>query len=212
MLTRLVWRPTLLRAAAIVLPAAVLATAIAVVPSFAGSFLTNHKAKLIYLKKGSARHKDPQEERGAPRVPAERTPSPTSPSSALGGEHGAASAPRRRWTESWLPVAACHRDRRPADDPAGPDPLGASDESAPPAPTASVPVAGLRPRRAGQHRERQLRHVSGDEGPEVHTWLKMSIVTAGIQTISAQYSGSDDPSARFKLLNWDLIVHGFPST
>ena len=68
MLSKLVHRRPLLRAAAIVLPAAVLAAVVAVVPSFAGSFLTNHKAKLIYLTKSSARH-DYLRKSNAPAAP-----------------------------------------------------------------------------------------------------------------------------------------------
>jgi hypothetical protein len=54
--------------------------------------------------------------------------------------------------------------------------------------------------------------VSGNQGPEVHTLAQTAVVTPGKHTIGAQFAGSSDPSVNFTLLNWNLIVHGVPST
>ena len=197
MLSKLAHRPPLLRAAAIVLPAAVLATLVAVVPSFAGSFLTNHTAKLIYLTKSSARH-DYLKKSSAPTPPL----SDSVASTALFNP--------RRTTE---PVAVRGSDID-IDVPqttrldltfSGASSCTASTDGVP------CPVAILvdgQPASTGN----VSFDVSGNEGPEVHTLVQTSIVTAGTHTIGAQDSGSGDPSANFKLLNWNLVVQGFPTS
>ena len=53
--------------------------------------------------------------------------------------------------------------------------------------------------------------VSG-EPSEVHTLAQTAILTPGEHAIGVQYAGSSDESVNFTLKNWNLIVHGFPST
>jgi len=197
MLSKIVQRPTLLRAAAIVLPAAVLATLVTVGPSFAGSFLTNHKAKLTYLTKRSARH-DYLRKSKAPAVPL----SDSVASTALFNPPKSAEPVAVRGSEIDLDVAQTTRLD-----------LTFSGVSSCTASTDGVPcqVAALvdgQPASTGN----VTFDVSGNQGPEVHTLVQTSIVTAGTHTISAQYSGSEDPSAKFKLLNWNLVVQAFPAS
>jgi len=197
MLSKLVHRRPLVRAAAIVLPAAVLATLFTVGPSFAGSFLTNHKAKLVFLTKKSARH-DYLRKSKAPATPLSDSvastalfrPRPsTEPVAVRGSTIDVDVAQTTRLDLTLSGVSSCT----------------ASSDGVP------CPVAILvdgQPASTGSVNF----DVSGNEGPEVHTLVQTSIVTAGPHTISAQYSGSDDPSARFKLFNWNLVVQGFPTS
>jgi hypothetical protein len=197
MLSKLVQRPALLRAAAIVLPAAVLATAVAVVPSFAGSFLTNHKAKRIYLTKKSARH-DYLKKRRAPDVPLTDSVAST----ALFGPVSSEDPVDVSGSSIELDVAETSRLA-----------LTFSGVSSCTASTDGVPcrVAVLVDGQPASTGNVDF-DVSGNQGPGVHTLVQTSIVTAGDHTISVQYAGSDDPSASFKLVNWNLVVQGLPTS
>ena len=197
MLSKFVQRPRLLRAAAIVLPAAVLATVFTVGPSFAGSFLSNHKAKLIYLTKKSARH-DYLKKSQASDPPL----SDSVASTALFGPKKSTEPVAVRGSEIEIDVPQTTRLDLTF---SGVSSCTASTDGVP------CPVATLvdgQPASTGNINF----DVSGNDGPVVHTLVQTSIVTAGTHTISAQYSGSEDASAKFTLLNWNLVVQGFPTS
>jgi hypothetical protein len=198
MLTRIVRRSSLLRVTAIVLPAAVLATAFAVGPSFAGSFLTNHKAKRIYLTKKTAR-KDYVKKSGLPDVPISdalastslfRPKKGTAEPVIVPGSKIVLDVPETRLlTLTFSGVSECTAGTNGA-----PCPVGVLVDGQP----ASTGVVNF--------------DASGNQGPVVHTLTQTSIVTAGEHTINVEYAGSADPSVKFKLYSWNLVAEAVPST
>jgi hypothetical protein len=54
--------------------------------------------------------------------------------------------------------------------------------------------------------------VTSDPGadPEARTITQTTIVTKGIHTASVEYAGSDDPSVKLTLSDWNLVVQGYP--
>jgi hypothetical protein len=197
LLTRVVRRPSLVRIGAIVLPAAVLATAFAVAPSFAGSFLTAKKAHRIYLTKKVAR-KDYLQKSQAPDAPLADAVAST-----------AVFGPKSSTTAVDIPGSQMAVDVPKTTLLV----LSFSGTSSCTASTDGVPcqVAVLvdgQPASTGKINF----DASGNKGQTVHTVTQTSIVTAGQHTVGVQYAGSSDASVNFGLTNWNLVLQGYPNS
>ena len=194
MLSRIVRRPSLIRVTAIALPAALIATAFAVGPSFAGSFLTSKKAHRVYLTKRGARHQ---------YIPKGRAPlADSAASTALFG-------PKSSTDPVDIPGSQINVDVRRTTLLV----LTFSGTSSCTASTDGVPcqVGVLID---GQPASTGLINfdASGNKGQTIHTITQTSIVTAGDHTVSADYAGSSDASVNFGLTNWNLVVQGYPTS
>ncbi len=202
MLRRIVNSRPLLRGAAIVLPAAILATAFAVVPSFAVTrqFLTTDVAARLYLTKGRAQQLYAKK-RQIPKVPA----APISDSVASTALFGPVSST----TAVDVPGSGLELsliDNRLVD-------LTFSGVSSCTASTDGVPcqvsvLVDGQPASTGK----VALDASGNQGPAVHTLTQTAFLSPGDHTISVQYAGSSDPSVNFTLKNWNLVYHAFPAS
>ena len=205
MLRRIANSRPLLRGAAIVLPAAILATAVAVMPSFAETrqFLTTDVAARLYLTKGRAQQLYAKKSQ-IPKIP-EIPAQPISDSVASTALFGPVSST----TAVDLPGSGLElslTDNRLVD-------LTFSGVSSCTAATNGVPcqVAVLvdgQPASTGK----VAFDASGNQGPAVHTLTQTAYLTSGDHTISVQYAGSSDPSVNFTLKNWNLVYHAFPAS
>ena len=206
MLSRKLRRSTLFRGAALVLPAAILATALAVTPSFAVSnafkagttsaspYLTKTRAQQLYLAKGRAKQLYIAQGDG----PLGDSVASTSPQGPLS-------------STTAVPIPGSNinlnlHDNRLLD-------LTVSGVTNCTASTTAVPcqvsiLVDGQPASTGKVDF----DISGTPGTVVHTATQTAFLTPGTHTISAAYAGSTDPSVNFTLKNWNLVVHAFPAS
>jgi len=202
-------RLSLNRLAPIAALAAVLAIAVAVTPSFAGSFLSNRKAARLYVSHKEANHLFLKKQGAAKTYLTQRSasksyaPAATAPVAAASVSN-AVFGPSSSTAPVDIPTSGTKFEL--------PDTglvkltfTGASnctgDVAGVPCPV-SLLVDGLG---VGQ----VPFDVTGAPS-QAHSVTLVTVLTAGEHVATAQYAGSSDTSVNFKLTSWNLFVEGFP--
>lgn len=210
MLSRFTKRLSPLHAAAIVIPAAVLAAAVAVGPSFAGSFLTPQKAAHTYLTKKKAKSvylKNKQASRSyvaKPDAPVAATAASTAsfgPVSSgddpvdIPGSNVSFTMPKTGLVSlTYSGVSSCEADKAGSGCP------------------FEILVDGY-PASTGASAIQTASKTGFGPDPSAHSLTQTSVVGAGPHTASlALASTSDAPTVRFTLKSWNLVVQGFPGS
>ena len=189
--------------------AAVLAIAVAVAPSFAGSFLTSKRAARVYLSHREANHLFLKKQGADQKYLTQRSaskdyaPLGTAPVAAASASN-AVFGPTGSTTPVDIPTSGTTFEM--------PD-TGLVKLTFTGASNCTGDAAGVRlpradPRRRPQHRPGAVRHhrraLAG------HSITLVTVLTAGEHVASAQYAGSSDTSVKFKLSSWNLFAEGFP--
>jgi hypothetical protein len=202
-------RLSLNRLAPIAALAAVLAIAVAVTPSFAGSFLSSRKAARLYVSHKEANHLFLKKQGAAKTYLTQRSaskeyaPAATAPVAAASVSN-AVFGPSSSTTPVDIPTSGTKFEL--------PDTglvkltfTGASnctgDVAGVPCPVALL-VDGLS---VGQ----VPFDVTGAPS-QAHSITLVTVLTAGEHVATAQFAGSSDTSVNFKLTSWNLFAEGFP--
>jgi|tagenome__1003787_1003787.scaffolds.fasta_scaffold20860719_2 hypothetical protein len=210
MFSRFTKRLSPLRAAAIVIPAAVLAAAVAVGPSFAGSFLTPEKAAHTYLTKKKAKSlylKDRQ----ASRSYVSKSDAPVAATAASTAAFGPVSSgddpvdvpgssvnftmPKTGLVSlTYSGVSSCEANQAGVGCP------------------FQIVVDGY-PASTGASAIQTASKTGFGPDASVHSLTQTSVVGAGPHTASLQLASTEDaPTVKFGLKSWNLVVEGFPGT
>jgi hypothetical protein len=216
MLTR---RLSLNRVLPIAALAAVLAIAVAVTPSFAGSFLSSQKAARIYVKKKAANNTYLTQksannaflkQKAAKNTYVAKKDLPDGPVAAVSAS-----------TVDFGPVSSTT---------AVDVPTSATTFTMPDTGLVTLTLSGQATCEAGTNglgcpvqilidgqaagTGKVNFDTAGSDLPTakaaVHSFTQTSVVTAGDHTASVQYAGATDPSIAFTLTDWNLVVQGFP--
>ena len=200
------------RAVALVAPATVLAIAVAVAPSFAGSFLTRDQARKIFVPRHEAStlfltHKRAEKrylsQTHAHHVYLQKAHAPVAATAASTAVFG----PTQSTTPVDIPASGVEFNM-PA---TGLVSITFSGTSRCTAGTDGVPcpigilVDGLLASTGQVNFD-----ASNGAVPTARSVTQTAVVTPGPHTVSVQYSGSSDNSVNFKLTSWNLVVEGFP--
>jgi hypothetical protein len=179
----------LLGTLAIVLPAVILALAVSVGPSFAGSFLTHREAVQTFVKKADVR------------------PAPSSRIIQSTADVG----PLSSTTPYGIPAArAVFKTNTETSDVV----ITFSGQATCTGATAGAgcPIQILVDGYAtGKVNFLTASSTSPAPKEDVHTVVQSAIVTPGQHVISVRYAGSTDPSVGFKVLDFNLIVQAYPT-
>ncbi len=189
--------------------AAVLAIAVAVAPSFAGSFLTSKRAARVYLSHREANHLFLKKQGADQKYLTQRSaskdyaPLATAPVAAASASN-AVFGPTGSTTPIDIPTSGTKFEM--------PDTglvkltfTGASNCTGDVAGVAcpvQILVDGL-----------SIGQVPFDitgAPSQAHSITLVTVLTAGEHVASAQYAGSSDTSVKFKLSSWNLFAEGFP--
>lgn len=200
MSSKLTKRLSLRHIAAIVAPAAILAVAVSVGPSFAGSFLTPHKASRTYLKKHKARH-----------VYATKADSPVAATAASTAVFGPVSSgddpvdipgstvnftmPKTGLVSlTYSGVSSCEANQAGVGCP------------------LQIIVDGY-PASTGASAIQTASKTGFGPDPSAHSLTQTTVVAPGEHVASLQLASTEDaPTVRFGLKSWNLVVEGFPGS
>lgn len=203
-------RKPLLRAVAVIAPAAVLAAMIAVGPSFAGSFLTHRQAVKTFLKKKEAAQQFLTEKAASKQflAPGDVPPQPFVRSIASTADSG----PFVSKTPYDIPGArATFKTESTTSDVlitfTGSATCTASSGGVPC--QVQVLVDGYATQKVNF-----LTSTAGSPQPKetVHTFVQPGIVTPGKHVISVRYAGSSDASVGFKVFDFNLLTQVYPGS
>jgi hypothetical protein len=206
MLTR---RLSLNRVLPIAALAVVLAIAVAVTPSFAGSFLSSKKAARLYIKKKAAGNVF-LKQKAARSIYVARKDLPDGPVAAVSAS-----------TVDFGPVSSTTAVDVPASATTFTMPetglvtLTFSGQATCSAATNGLgcPVQILIDGQAAGTGKVNL-DTAGNDLPAanaaVHSFTQTSVLTAGEHVAGLQYAGAADPSVAFTLTDWNLVVQGYP--
>ena len=189
--------------------AAVLAIAVAVTPSFAGSFLSSQKAARLYIKKKAANNTYLKQKAAKNTYIAKKDlpDGPVAAASASTVDFGPVSST----TAVDVPTTATTFTMADT----GLVTVNFSGEGTCEAGTNGLgrPVQILIDGLASGTGKVNFGTASSDTPaakPAVHSFTQTSVVTAGEHVASVQYAGATDPSVAFTLTDWNLVVQGYP--